>query len=110
MKPIMMPFFYPGGHGPLWDLATDKTSSALIEVYTNNKPVAFVCHSPAVLKNVKVNGEFLVKGKNVTGFSNTEELPLTDVVPFLLKMLYKLTEQAIQKWKTGILMQLKTVC
>jgi hypothetical protein len=50
------------------------------------------------------------KGKNVTGFSNTEELPLTDVVPFLLKMLYKLTEQAIQKWKTGILMQLKTVC
>ena len=80
--------FYPGGHGPLWDLAIDKNSSTLIEAfYTNNKPVAFVCHSPAVLKNVKVNGEFLVKGKNVTGFSNTEEaaVGLTDVVPFLLE-------------------------
>lgn len=80
--------FYPGGHGPLWDLATDKTSSALIEAfYTHNKPVAFVCHSPAVLKNVKVKGEFLVKGKNLTGFSNTEEaaVGLTDVVPFLLE-------------------------
>jgi putative intracellular protease/amidase len=80
--------FYPGGHGPLWDLATDATSSALIEAfYTNNKPVAFVCHSPAVLKNVKINGEFLVKGKKVTGFSNTEEaaVGLTNVVPFLLE-------------------------
>ncbi|WP_199878460.1 type 1 glutamine amidotransferase domain-containing protein [Flavobacterium sp. RSP49] len=80
--------FYPGGHGPLWDLATDENSSALIEAfYTNNKPVAFVCHSPAVLKNVKVNGEFLVKGKKVTGFSNTEEeaVGLTNVVPFLLE-------------------------
>ena len=80
--------FYPGGHGPLWDLATDASSSALIEAfYTNNKPVAFVCHSPAVLKNVKVNGEFLVKGKKVTGFSNTEEaaVGLTNVVPFLLE-------------------------
>ncbi|MDI6032350.1 type 1 glutamine amidotransferase domain-containing protein [Flavobacterium sp. LB2P84] len=80
--------FYPGGHGPLWDLATDATSSALIEAfYANNKPVAFVCHSPAVLKNVKINGEFLVKGKKVTGFSNTEEaaVGLTNVVPFLLE-------------------------
>ena len=80
--------FYPGGHGPLWDLASDKNSDALIEAfYTNNKPVAFVCHSPAVLKNVKVNGEYLVKGKKVTGFSNTEEaaVGLTDVVPFLLE-------------------------
>ena len=80
--------FYPGGHGPLWDLATDATSSALIEAfYINNKPVAFVCHSPAVLKNVKVNGEFLVKGKKVTGFSNTEEaaVGLTNIVPFLLE-------------------------
>lgn len=80
--------FYPGGHGPLWDLVNDKNSSALIEAfYTNNKPIAFVCHSPAVLKNVKVNGEFLVKGKKVTGFSNTEEaaVGLTDVVPFLLE-------------------------
>ena len=80
--------FYPGGHGPLWDLAEDKTSIALIEAfYTNKKPVAFVCHSPGALKNVKVNGEYLVKGKKVTGFSNSEEeaVGLTKVVPFLLE-------------------------
>lgn len=80
--------FYPGGHGPLWDLATDKNSIALIEsFYSNKKPVAFVCHSPGALKNVKVNGEYLVKGKKVTGFSNTEEeaVGLTNVVPFLLE-------------------------
>ena len=80
--------FYPGGHGPLWDLTEDKNSEALIEAfYTNNKPVAFVCHAPAVLKNVKINGSYLVKGKNVTGFSNTEEaaVGLTDIVPFLLE-------------------------
>jgi putative intracellular protease/amidase len=80
--------FYPGGHGPLWDLAEDKKSIALIEAfYTNKKPVAFVCHSPGALKNVKVNGEYLVKGKKVTGFSNTEEeaVGLTKVVPFLLE-------------------------
>ncbi|TDD78907.1 type 1 glutamine amidotransferase domain-containing protein [Flavobacterium caseinilyticum] len=80
--------FYPGGHGPLWDLAEDKNSIALIEAFYNSKkPVAFVCHSPAALKNVKVNGEFLVKGKKLTGFSNTEEeaVGLTNVVPFLLE-------------------------
>lgn len=80
--------FYPGGHGPLWDLASDKNSISLIEsFYTNNKPVAFVCHAPAALKNVKVNGEFLVKGKKVTGFTNEEEeaVGLTKVVPFLLE-------------------------
>lgn len=80
--------FYPGGHGPMWDLATDKNSADLISsFYSNNKPVAFVCHSPAALKNVKVNGDYLVKGKKVTGFSNTEEaaVGLTDVVPFLLE-------------------------
>lgn len=80
--------FYPGGHGPLWDLAEDKTSTALIEAfYTHKKPVAFVCHSPGALKNVKVNGEYLVKGKKVTGFSNSEEeaIGLTKVVPFLLE-------------------------
>lgn len=80
--------FYPGGHGPLWDLTEDKNSIALIEsFYTNKKPVAFVCHAPAVLKNVKANEEFLVKGKKVTGFSNTEEeaVGLTKVVPFLLE-------------------------
>ncbi|PWA06876.1 type 1 glutamine amidotransferase domain-containing protein [Flavobacterium psychrotolerans] len=80
--------FYPGGHGPLWDLTTDKISIAIIEdFYIHNKPIAFVCHSPAVLKNVKIKGKFLVKGKKMTGFSNTEEaaVGLTDVVPFLLE-------------------------
>ena len=66
----------------------DKNSIALIEsFYTHKKPVAFVCHAPAVLKNVKVNGEFLVKDKKVTGFTNEEEeaVGLTKVVPFLLE-------------------------
>jgi putative intracellular protease/amidase len=80
--------FYPGGHGPLWDLTEDKNSIALIEAfYTHDKPIAFVCHAPAVLKNVKVNGAFLVKGKKLTGFSNSEEeaVGLTKIVPFLLE-------------------------
>lgn len=80
--------FYPGGHGPLWDLAEDKTSAKIIATfYTQNKPVAFVCHAPAALKNVKVNGDFLVKGKKVTGFTNSEEaaVGLTNVVPFLVE-------------------------
>lgn len=81
--------FYPGGHGPLWDLAEDKSSISLIESFhQNNKPIAFVCHSPAALVHVNAaNGEPLVKGKEVTGFSNTEEeaVQLTDVVPFLLE-------------------------
>lgn len=81
--------FYPGGHGPMWDLATDKTSIKLIEdFYNTQKPIAFVCHAPAALVNVKAeNGHPLVKGKKVTGFSNTEEeaVGLTKVVPFLLE-------------------------
>lgn len=80
--------FYPGGHGPLWDLVEDKYSTALIEAfYTQKKPVAFVCHAPAVLKNVKINDDYLVKGKKITGFSNTEEaaVGLTNIVPFLLE-------------------------
>jgi len=81
--------FYPGGHGPLWDLATDKNSIQLIEAFYNHqKPISFVCHSPAALINVKaLNGEPLVKGKRLTGFSNTEEeaVKLTHVVPFLLE-------------------------
>lgn len=80
--------FYPGGHGPLWDLAESATSQKLIiEFYTANKPVAFVCHAPGVLKDVKINGEYLVNGKNVTGFTNTEEeaVQLTNVVPFLVE-------------------------
>lgn len=84
--------FYPGGHGPLWDLATDKNSIALIEsFYNHHKPVSFVCHAPGVLKNVKANGEYLVKGKKLTGFSNTEEeaVGLTNIVPFLLEDVLK---------------------
>lgn len=80
--------FYPGGHGPLWDLTKDRNSITLIEsFYTHNKPIAFVCHAPAVLKDVKINEEYLVKGKKLTGFSNTEEaaVGLTNVVPFLLE-------------------------
>ena len=80
--------FYPGGHGPMWDLAVDQNSIALIESFFNHKkPVSFVCHAPAALKNVKIDGSYLVKDKKVTGFSNTEEegVGLTNVVPFLLE-------------------------
>lgn len=81
--------FYPGGHGVLWDLVENKDSKEIIEsFYNNNKPVSFVCHAPAVLKNIKnSNGEPLVKGKKVTGFTNQEEdaVQLTNVVPFLLE-------------------------
>ena len=85
--------FYPGGHGPMWDLAEDKTSIALIEAFAKaDKPVGAVCHAPAALRHVKgPDGEFLVKGRKVTGFSNTEEegVGLTDVVPFLLEDVLK---------------------
>ncbi|WP_332453838.1 type 1 glutamine amidotransferase domain-containing protein [Chryseobacterium aquaticum] len=84
--------FYPGGHGPLWDLAEDKVSQQLIaDFYTNEKPVAFVCHAPGVLKDVKIDGGYLVNGKNVTGFTNSEEeaVQLTDVVPFLVEDMLK---------------------
>ncbi|KQM30440.1 type 1 glutamine amidotransferase domain-containing protein [Chryseobacterium sp. Leaf201] len=84
--------FYPGGHGPLWDLAEDTVSRQLIvDFYTSGKPVAFVCHAPGVLKDVKIDGEYLVKGKNVTGFTNTEEdaVQLTDIVPFLVEDMLK---------------------
>ncbi len=81
--------FYPGGHGPLWDLAEDKDSIALIEkTIASGKPVAAVCHAPGVLRNVKTpDGSPLVKGKRVTGFTNSEEAAagLTDVVPFLVQ-------------------------
>lgn len=81
--------FYPGGHGPLWDLHSDADSIALIEGFiAAGKPVAAVCHAPAVLLNAKApGGEPLVHGKQVTGFSNSEEaaVGLTDVVPYLLE-------------------------
>ncbi len=85
--------FYPGGHGPLWDLAEDKNSIALIEdFYKNGKTVAAVCHTPSVFKHTKnADGSPLVKGKKVTGFTNTEEdaVQLTDVVPFLVEDMLK---------------------
>ncbi|ATR83519.1 type 1 glutamine amidotransferase domain-containing protein [Pseudomonas sp. FFUP_PS_473] len=85
--------FYPGGHGPLWDLAEDPRSIALIERFQAlGKPVGAVCHAPAVLRHtVDANGAPLVKGKQVTGFSNTEEaaVNLTDVVPFLVEDMLK---------------------
>jgi len=81
--------FYPGGHGPLWDLTSDKDSIRLIETFwSTHKPVAAVCHAPAALLNARAdNGEPLVKGKRVTGFTNNEEkaVQLTEVVPFLLE-------------------------
>jgi len=85
--------FYPGGHGPLWDLANDKHSIALIEqTLQAGKPVALVCHAPGVLRDVKnADGTPLVKGKKVTGFTNSEEegVGLTDVVPFLVEDVLK---------------------
>lgn len=81
--------FYPGGHGPLWDLTTDRDSIQLItDFWAAKKPVAAVCHAPAVLLNVlEENGEPLVKDKKVTGFTNSEEaaVGLTDIVPFLVE-------------------------
>jgi len=81
--------FYPGGHGPLWDLANDPASIALIQnTIGAGKPVALVCHAPGVLRDVKAaDGTSLVRGKAVTGFTNTEEaaVGLSDVVPFLVE-------------------------
>jgi putative intracellular protease/amidase/catechol 2,3-dioxygenase-like lactoylglutathione lyase family enzyme len=80
--------FYPGGHGPMWDLAEDAVSIALLEsFYNSGKPIALVCHSPGVLRHVTYKGEPLVKGKHVTGFTNgeEEEVQLTKVVPFLVE-------------------------
>lgn len=81
--------FYPGGHGPLWDLAESADSIALIEAFDRAaKPISFVCHAPGVLRHVKsTGGAPRVQGKQVTGFSNSEEaaVQLTDVVPFLIE-------------------------
>jgi len=81
--------FYPGGHGPLWDLSVDNNSKALIESqYNAGKPVGLVCHAVAALQHTTgSNGDALVKGKRVTGFSNTEEdaVQLTSIVPFLVE-------------------------
>jgi putative intracellular protease/amidase len=85
--------FYPGGHGPMWDLPDDQDSIKLIEsFYNNGKLVTLMCHASAALKNVKTpDGEWLVKGKRVTGFTNGEEedAQLTHVVPFLVEDMLK---------------------
>jgi len=81
--------FYPGGHGPMWDMPDNRVSIALIEAFVKaNKPVGAVCHAPAALVNVRgKDGEYLVKNTRVTGFTNAEEeaVGLTAVVPFLLE-------------------------
>jgi putative intracellular protease/amidase len=85
--------FYPGGHGPLWDLSEDRDSIALIEtMYAAGKPVGAVCHGPAAFRHAKAPDHSpLVRGKSVTGFTNTEEavVGLTDVVPFLVEEMLK---------------------
>ncbi|WP_386680288.1 type 1 glutamine amidotransferase domain-containing protein [Loktanella sp. R86503] len=84
--------FYPGGHGPLWDLANDADSIRLIETVTAaGTPLGAVCHAPGIFKNTRIDGKPLVTGKTVTGFTNTEEeaVGLTDVVPFLVEDMLK---------------------
>lgn len=85
--------FYPGGHGPLWDLAEDPVSTALIEkTLSLGKPLAAVCHAPGVLRHAcNADGAPLVQGKRVTGFTNTEEdaVQLTSIVPFLVEDMLK---------------------
>ena len=81
--------FFPGGHGPLWDLTNDRSALSLIEnMLGSEKPVALVCHAPGILTNVKApNGEPIAKGRAVTGFTDSEEaaMHLVDVVPYLLE-------------------------
>ncbi|MEI4233554.1 type 1 glutamine amidotransferase domain-containing protein [Roseovarius sp. D22-M7] len=93
--------FYPGGHGPLWDLAEDADSIALIEAFAaKTRPVGAVCHAPAVFRHTKgSDGKPLVSGKKVTGFTNTEEeaVGLTGVVPFLVEDMLKANGAAYEK-------------
>ncbi|MDQ7251079.1 type 1 glutamine amidotransferase domain-containing protein [Dongia sedimenti] len=97
--------FYPGGHGPMWDLVDNADSIALVESFYNaGKPVAAVCHAPAVLHRVTYKGAPIVQGKRVTGFANSEEeaVQLTNIVPFLvedeLKRLGGKFEKAAKDW------------
>lgn len=93
--------FYPGGHGPLWDLAEDADSTALIEAFAaQDRPIGAVCHAPAVFRHPKgTDGKPLVSGRNVTGFTNTEEeaVGLTGVVPFLVEDMLISNGAAYQK-------------
>lgn len=101
--------FYPGGHGPLWDLAEDRNSISLIETTLSaGKPVALVCHAPGVLRHAKnADGGPLVEGKKVTGFANSEEeaVGLTQIVPFLVEDELKRNGGAYSKvadWQTYV--------
>jgi putative intracellular protease/amidase len=101
--------FYPGGHGPLWDLAEDEHSISLIEsFFRDGKPMALVCHAPGVLRHTKgAENTPLVKGKRVTGFSNSEEdaVELTEVVPFLVEDMLKSNEGLYNKgadWESHV--------
>lgn len=108
--------FYPGGHGPLWDLAEDADSKALIETFmASDRPVGAVCHAPAVFKHPKgTDGKSIVSGKTVTGFTNTEEeaVGLTDVVPFLVEDMLKANGGDYQKgddWASFVVIDGKLV-
>ncbi|MCU1731933.1 MULTISPECIES: type 1 glutamine amidotransferase domain-containing protein [unclassified Pseudomonas] len=108
--------FYPGGHGPLWDLAKSRKSIDLIESFERaNKPIGFVCHAPGVLRHVKTaDGEPLVKGRHVTGFTNGEEedVQLTNVVPFLIEDEFKrqgALYEKIENWAPFVLVDGKLV-
>ena len=108
--------FYPGGHGPLWDLAENADSKRLIEAFaSSDRPIAAVCHAPAVFKNtLAADGKSLVSGRRVTGFTNTEEeaVGLTDVVPFLVEDMLKANGGLYQKgadWGSFVLVDGKLV-
>lgn len=108
--------FYPGGHGPLWDLAEDSDSTALIEAFAaSDRPIGAVCHAPAVLKHPKgADGKPLVSGKKVTGFTNTEEegVGLTDIVPFLVEDMLKSNGASYKKgedWASYVVVDGKLV-
>ena len=103
--------FYPGGHGPLWDLAEDKNSIKLLEAFAaDNRPIGAVCHAPGVFKHPKgKDGKPLVSGKTVTGFTNTEEegAGLTDVVPFLVEDMLKANGGTYEKgadWESFVVL------
>ena len=108
--------FFPGGHGPLWDLAEDADTIKLIESFAaNDRPIAAVCHAPAVFKHPKgPDGKPLVAGKTVTGFTNTEEAAagLTKVVPFLVEDMLKTNGGAYEKgadWASFVVVDGKLV-
>ena len=108
--------FYPGGHGPLWDLAEDSDSKTLIESFAaSDRPIGAVCHAPAVFRHPKgADGKPFVSGKTVTGFTNTEEegVGLTDVVPFLVEDMLKANGGDYQKgddWASFVVVDGKLV-